>query len=177
MCFEVPTVSSSVKSIILKDPMAFPIRLPWTSLAEFWFDGESNEVNQHSLKESNETVLRHPTDLQSWWLLNTSPNKYSKSNPLFSVPFNCSKFEIIYNHLFDPYEIVIYNIYSSWENCRNLNIMISPCFSFLVRNQWQIQDFPDGEPLSLGQNPIICQDFCWKLHKNERNWTERGARP
>ena len=31
------------------------------------------------------------------------------------------------------------------------------------------------QPLNLGQKPIICQDFCRKLHENERNWTERGA--
>ena len=29
------------------------------------------------------------------------------------------------------------------------------------------------QPLSLGQKPIIWQDFCWKLHGNERNWAER----
>ena len=28
------------------------------------------------------------------------------------------------------------------------------------------------EPLSLGRKPIILQDFCQKLHENERNWTE-----
>ena len=32
------------------------------------------------------------------------------------------------------------------------------------------------QPMSLGQKPIIWQDFCWKLHENERNWTEKGAR-
>ena len=34
------------------------------------------------------------------------------------------------------------------------------------------------QPLSLGQKPIIWQDFCQKLHKNERNWNGGGgARP
>ena len=28
------------------------------------------------------------------------------------------------------------------------------------------------QPLSLGQKPIILQDFCQKLHENERNWTK-----
>ena len=28
--------------------------------------------------------------------------------------------------------------------------------------------------LRLGRKPIICQDFCRKLHENGRNWTERG---
>ena len=31
------------------------------------------------------------------------------------------------------------------------------------------------QPLSLGQKPIIWQDFCRKLHENERNWTARRA--
>ena len=26
------------------------------------------------------------------------------------------------------------------------------------------------QPLSFGQKPIIWQDFCQKLHGNERNW-------
>ena len=33
--------------------------------------------------------------------------------------------------------------------------------------------FPEGEghqPLSLGRKPNIWQDFCRKLHENERNW-------
>ena len=35
-----------------------------------------------------------------------------------------------------------------------------------------------GQPLSLDRKPIIWQNFCRKLHENERNWTEsRGARP
>ena len=29
--------------------------------------------------------------------------------------------------------------------------------------------------LRLGQNPIIWQDNCQDLHKNERNWTETGC--
>ena len=29
------------------------------------------------------------------------------------------------------------------------------------------------QPLSLGQKPIILQDFSQKLHGNERNWAER----
>ena len=28
--------------------------------------------------------------------------------------------------------------------------------------------------LNLGQKSIIWQDFCRKLHENERNWTKRG---
>ena len=31
-----------------------------------------------------------------------------------------------------------------------------------------------GKSQSLGQNLSIWQDFCRKLHENERNWTERG---
>ena len=48
---------------------------------------------------------------------------------------------------------------------------------------WWIQDFPDKgkvrrQSLRFEEKPIIWQDFCWKLHENERNWTEnRGARP
>ena len=30
--------------------------------------------------------------------------------------------------------------------------------------------------MSLGQKLIIWQDFCRKLHENERNWTKKGAR-
>ena len=43
--------------------------------------------------------------------------------------------------------------------------------------QWRIQNYPDGgrQRLNLGQKPIIWQDFCRKLHENERNWTERGG--
>ena len=43
--------------------------------------------------------------------------------------------------------------------------------------KWWIQDFRDGgrQPLSLGQKPITGQDFCRKLHENERNWTKRGV--
>ena len=26
--------------------------------------------------------------------------------------------------------------------------------------------------LNLGKKPFICQDFCKKLHENERNWTQ-----
>ena len=36
--------------------------------------------------------------------------------------------------------------------------------------------FPEGggyQPQSLWQTPIIWQDYCQKLHENERNWTER----
>ena len=38
------------------------------------------------------------------------------------------------------------------------------------------QGFPKRgrQPLYLGQKPIIWQDFCRKLHENERNWTERS---
>ena len=32
------------------------------------------------------------------------------------------------------------------------------------------------QPLVWGQKPIIWQDFCQKLHENERNWIEKGAR-
>ena len=44
------------------------------------------------------------------------------------------------------------------------------------------QDFPDvggggRQPLGLGQNPTIWQDFCQKkLHLYEGNWTEKGVR-
>ena len=32
------------------------------------------------------------------------------------------------------------------------------------------------QPVGLGQNTIIWQDFCQKLHEDERNWTQgRGA--
>ena len=31
------------------------------------------------------------------------------------------------------------------------------------------------QPLHFGQKPIICQDFCEKLHENERNWTKVEA--
>ena len=31
-----------------------------------------------------------------------------------------------------------------------------------------------GAPTPEGKNPIIWQYFCWQLHQNERNWTERG---
>ena len=31
------------------------------------------------------------------------------------------------------------------------------------------------QPLNLSQKPIIWQDFCRKLHINERNWTEGGG--
>ena len=31
------------------------------------------------------------------------------------------------------------------------------------------------QPLRLGRKPIICQDFCRKLHENGRNWTEGGG--
>ena len=43
--------------------------------------------------------------------------------------------------------------------------------------QWRIQDFPEGgEPIpEFGAESIIWQDFCQKLHGNERNGTERGA--
>ena len=30
------------------------------------------------------------------------------------------------------------------------------------------------QSLSMGQKPIIWQDFCRKLHENERNWTKKG---
>ena len=33
------------------------------------------------------------------------------------------------------------------------------------------------QPLILGQNPIILQDFCKKLHENERNWTGEAHVP
>ena len=43
--------------------------------------------------------------------------------------------------------------------------------------QWQIQDFPEGgggrRPLSVIWQ-LIGNIFFQKLHKNERNWTERG---
>ena len=41
--------------------------------------------------------------------------------------------------------------------------------------QWRIRDFPDVNPPNLGQNSIIWQDFCGKLHENERIWTERQS--
>ena len=49
--------------------------------------------------------------------------------------------------------------------------------SLLFCHQWRIQDFPDrwGQPLNLGHRLIMWQDFCRKLHENERNWTKRGA--
>ena len=43
-------------------------------------------------------------------------------------------------------------------------------------NQWWIQDFSDGGRVltsEFGVKNIIWQDFCQKLHENERNWTER----
>ena len=33
----------------------------------------------------------------------------------------------------------------------------------------------DVNPPNLGQNSIIWQDFCGKLHENERIWTERQS--
>ena len=33
------------------------------------------------------------------------------------------------------------------------------------------------QPLSLQQNAIILQDFCRKMHENERDWTEGSALP
>ena len=40
------------------------------------------------------------------------------------------------------------------------------------------QGFPRRwrQPLILEQKPIIWQDFGRKLHRNKRNWTERGER-
>ena len=34
-----------------------------------------------------------------------------------------------------------------------------------------------GQPVRLGQKPIIQQNFCQKLHENGINWTEEGAPP
>ena len=31
------------------------------------------------------------------------------------------------------------------------------------------------QPPTLKQKPVIWQDFCSKMHENERSWTERGA--
>ena len=44
--------------------------------------------------------------------------------------------------------------------------------------QWRIHNFPGGGTLASGFGPktIIWQDFCWKLHENERNWPRRGVR-
>ena len=54
----------------------------------------------------------------------------------------------------------------------NLMPTLSMLFTVI---KWRIQDFPDRglRPLSLGQKPNILQDFCQKLHENERNWTQR----
>ena len=47
--------------------------------------------------------------------------------------------------------------------------------------QWRIQDFSDEgvQPMSMGQKSITRQDFCRKMHENERNWTKsrRFKRP
>ena len=45
------------------------------------------------------------------------------------------------------------------------------------RTQWRIHDFPWGaNPRGTAHQPIIWQNFCWRLHENERIWTERGSR-
>ena len=46
-----------------------------------------------------------------------------------------------------------------------------------VHALWQIQHFIDWscQPMSLGWNLLFGQIFFWKLHENERNWTERRS--
>ena len=53
----------------------------------------------------------------------------------------------------------------------------SVCISLAEPESNAVADFPDGgrQPLSLGQKHIIWQDFCHKLHENERNWTGEGG--
>ena len=41
--------------------------------------------------------------------------------------------------------------------------------------QWRIQDFPEGCQLPTGAPTWGLQNFCWKLHKNERIWSKRWA--
>ena len=45
-----------------------------------------------------------------------------------------------------------------------------------MKNQWRIQDFPEGAA-PTPKSAIIFQIFCRKLHENERIWTRGGARP
>ena len=48
------------------------------------------------------------------------------------------------------------------------------------RQQWHIQDIPEvggANPWVWAKKPITWQDFCWKLHENEKNgpWCARDA--
>ena len=56
--------------------------------------------------------------------------------------------------------------------------LVGPSMLTVRVNQWQVQVFPDGGrlSLSLGHNPIIWQDFRWKLHENERKLDQEGGR-
>ena len=75
------------------------------------------------------------------------------------------------------------HVHRSDKNYNELStVMINKSLHFPSKSiEWSIPSGsdPDGgrHPLSLGGKTIIWQDFCRKLHENERNWTQRdGAR-
>ena len=44
---------------------------------------------------------------------------------------------------------------------------------YMTKNQWRIQDFPEGDA-PTPKSAIILHIFCRKLHENERIWTPTG---
>ena len=66
--------------------------------------------------------------------------------------------------------------------CVCVCVSVSVCLSVAslsksYRQQWRIQDFPDGGAPTprWGHQPTILPNFYRKLHENERIWTPRGG--